>query len=64
VIGMLRRAAAIIGLVVLLPLALGMATGSVSPKDAGIRALIILGSVIVARRVMGYLRFLEEMPGQ
>lgn len=61
-IHMLRRAAAVIGLLVLLPLALGMATGSVSPKDAGIRALITFAAVIVARRVVGYLSFLEEMP--
>ncbi len=61
-INLLRRTAAIVGVLVLFPLALNMATGNLSPKDAGIRAAITFGAVIAARRMIGYLRFLEELP--
>jgi hypothetical protein len=63
-IDMLRRASAVIGVLVLLPLAYNMATGELAAWDAGIRAAITLVAVVVARRLIGYLAFLETLPAE
>ena len=61
-VDLLRRTAAIIGVIVMFPIALNMYQGDLTPRDAGIRAVLIFGGVIVARRLFGYLSFLEKMP--
>jgi purine-cytosine permease-like protein len=61
-VDLLRRTAAIVGTIVMLPVALNMYQGNLTPADAGIRAALIFGAVVVARRLVGYLSFLEKMP--
>lgn len=61
-IDLLRRTAAITGAIVMLPIALNMSRGSLTASDAGTRAALIFVAVLVARRLIGYLSFLERMP--
>ena len=45
----INRLAALLGLIVLMPIAYGVATGSLDMLDAAIRAGLTLGAVIVVR---------------
>lgn len=45
----INRLAALLGLIVLLPIAYGVATGSLDMVDAAVRAGLTLGAVIVVR---------------
>ena len=50
---MKHRAVALIGLVLLVPIALGLVRGSISLEEAGIRALVlIVGLSLVERLVL------------
>ncbi len=58
-VNVLRRAAAIGGVVLMLPIAFMLATGQLSALDAGIRAGITLLGVLAVRRLAGYLAWLD-----
>ncbi len=62
IVSVLRRAAAIIGVVVMLPIGLMLATGQLSAADAGMRAGITLLAVLGVRRVAGFLGWLDQAP--
>lgn len=62
IVNVLRRAAAMIGVVVMLPIGLMLATGQLSAADAGIRAGITLLAVLAVRRIAGYLGWLDQVP--
>jgi hypothetical protein len=47
----INRLAALLGLIVLTPIAYGVATGSLDMVDAAIRAGLTLGAVIVIRMI-------------
>ena len=59
---MLKRAAAMMGMVVMLPIAYMLATGNLSASDAGTRAAITLIAVLAIRRVLGHMAFLDDGP--
>ena len=61
-VDLLRRSAAIVGVIVLLPIALNLYQGNLTAGDAGSRAAMVFVGVVVARRLFGYLSFLEKMP--
>ena len=61
-VDLLRRTAAVVGVIVMIPVALNMYQGNLTPGDAGMRAAMIFAGVVVARRLVGYLSFLERMP--
>ena len=46
-----KRLVALAGLVLVIPIALQLISGTVTPLDAGIRALVLFGGVLVARRL-------------
>lgn len=47
----INRLAALLGLIVLMPIAYGVATGSLDMADAATRAGLTLGAVIVVRMI-------------
>lgn len=59
-VAVLRRGAAILGVVVMLPVAYLLASGQVSASDAGTRAVLTLLGVLAARRIAGYLGWLDR----
>jgi len=61
-VNLVRRAAAIVGAIVMFPIAWNMLLGELTASDAGLRAAMVFGGVIVARRLAGYLSFLETVP--
>ena len=46
-----KRLVALTGLLLVVPVALQLISGTITPPDAGIRALVLLGGVLVARRL-------------
>jgi hypothetical protein len=46
-----KRLVALTGLLLVIPIALQLISGTITPLDAGIRALVLLGGVLVARRL-------------
>ena len=46
-----KRLVAVAGLLLVIPIALQLISGTVTPLDAGIRALVLFGGVLVARRL-------------
>ena len=46
-----KRLIAIAGLVLVIPIALQLVSGTITPLDAGIRALVLFGGVLIARRL-------------
>ena len=46
-----KRLVALAGLLLVIPIALQLISGTVTPLDAGIRALVLFGGVLVARRL-------------
>ena len=46
-----KRLVAIAGLLLVVPIALQLISGTVTPLDAGIRAMVLFGGVLVARRL-------------
>lgn len=46
-----KRLVALAGLVLVIPLALQLVSGSITPLDAGTRALVLFFGVLVARRL-------------
>lgn len=61
-VDLLRRSAAITGAIVMFPVALNMYQGELTAGDAGARAAMIFAGVLIARRLFGYLTFLERVP--
>lgn len=59
-VAVLRRSAATVGVVVMLPIAYLLAVGSITAEDAGIRSGITLLAVLAARRIAGYLAWLDH----
>jgi hypothetical protein len=49
--GPLRRIIGVLGLLALAPVALALATGTVAPEDAALRAVAVGASVVVLGRV-------------
>lgn len=49
-----KRMVAVTGLLLVIPIALQLISGTVTPLDAGIRALVLFGGVIVARRLANF----------
>ena len=45
-----KRLTAVAGMALLVPICLGLIGGSVSPFDAGLRALSLLAAVLIVRR--------------
>jgi len=46
-----NRLVSIAGLLLVVPIALPLISGTVKPLDAGIRAMVLFGGVLVARRL-------------
>lgn len=46
-----KRLVAVTGLLLVIPVALQLISGTITPLDAGIRALVLFGGVLVARRL-------------
>lgn len=46
-----KRLVALGGLLLVIPVALQLITGTITPLDAGIRALVLFGGVLLARRL-------------
>jgi hypothetical protein len=46
-----KRLVAVAGLLLVIPIALQLISGTVTPLDAGIRAVVLFGGVLVARRL-------------
>lgn len=46
-----KRVVALTGLFLVIPVALQLISGTITPLDAGIRALVLFGGVLVARRL-------------
>ena len=46
-----KRLVALGGLLLVVPVALQLISGTITPLDAGIRALVLFGGVLVARRL-------------
>ena len=46
-----KRLVAVAGLLLVIPIALQLISGTVTPLDAGIRALVLFGGVLAARRL-------------
>ena len=46
-----RRLVAVAGLLMVIPIALQLISGTITPLDAGIRAIVLFGGVLVARRL-------------
>ncbi|MDH3248357.1 MAG: hypothetical protein OEQ47_05320 [Acidimicrobiia bacterium] len=46
-----KRLVAVGGLLLVIPIALQLVSGTITPLDAGIRALVLFGGVLVARRL-------------
>lgn len=46
-----KRLTALAGLILVIPIALQLVSGTVTPLDAGIRALVLFFGVLVARRL-------------
>lgn len=61
-VDLLRRSAAVTGAIVMFPVALNMYQGELTAGDAGTRAALIFAGVLLARRLFGYLTFLERVP--
>ena len=59
---LLQRAAAIVGVVVMIPVALNLYNDRLSAEDAGFRAGLIFIGVVGVRRLLGYLWLLEKTP--
>ena len=46
-----KRLVALGGLLLVIPVALQLISGTITPLDAGIRAMVLFGGVLVARRL-------------
>lgn len=46
-----KRLVALTGLLLVIPVALQLISGTITPLDAGIRAVVLFGGVLVARRL-------------
>ena len=46
-----KRLVAIAGLLLVVPIALQLISGTITPLDAGIRAVVLFGGVLVSRRL-------------
>ncbi len=46
-----KRLVALAGLLLVIPIALQLVSGTITPLDAGIRAVVLFGGVLVARRL-------------
>jgi hypothetical protein len=49
-----KRIVAAAGLLLVIPIAVQLISGTVTPLDAGIRALVLFGGVILARRLANF----------
>lgn len=49
--GVFKRLTAVAGMALLVPICVGLITGSVDPIDAGIRAVLLFVGVAVVRRI-------------
>jgi hypothetical protein len=49
-----KRLVAIAGLLLVIPIALQLVQGTITPLDAGIRAMVLFGGVLVARRLANF----------
>ncbi len=49
-----KRMVAATGLLLVIPVAVQLISGTITPLDAGIRALVLFGGVIVARRLANF----------
>jgi hypothetical protein len=61
-VAVLKRASAVMGMVVMLPIAFMLARGELSAPDAGARAVILLLVVLGIRRLLGFMAFMD--PGE
>ena len=61
-VDLIRRTAAVVGAIVMFPIALNMLQGDLTAADAGMRAAMVFGAVLVVRRLAGFLSFLEKVP--
>ncbi len=59
------RILSVVGLVLVLPVAWGLARGDLAAADAGIRAVVVLGGVVVARWALpkAVLAFADTLDG-
>ena len=46
-----KRITAVIGMALLVPICVGLIDGSISATDAGVRAVVLFGAVVVVRRL-------------
>ena len=46
-----KQLVAVVGLLLVVPIALQLVSGTITPPDAGVRAMVLFAGVLVARRL-------------